>query len=205
MARVRKMLIYLGGALVVLFLLAAGAWIYATSNVAEPKFDVLAADGPIEHRAYGPMIAAEVTRTGARRDAVRAGFSPLARYIFAREREGDQIAMTAPVTQRSEEGQDWTVQFIMPEEYALEDLPAPTQGDVRLTPIPATERAAIRFSGVATDDLIAEKEAKLRAWMDARSLTPQGAPVYAYYNDPLTPGFLRRNEVIFDLAPASDG
>lgn len=25
-------------------------------------------------------------------------------------------------------------------------------------------------------------------------------PVYAYYNDPFTPGFLRRNEVLIDLA-----
>lgn len=200
MARVRKMLIYLGGTVVLLFLLAVGAWVYVTSNVPEPAFDILAAEGPIEHRAYGPLIAAEVTRTGARRDAVRAGFSPLARYIFAREREGEKIAMTAPVTQRAEQGQDWTVQFIMPEDYALEDLPEPSQGDVRLTPIPASERAAIRFSGVATDDLIAEMEAKLRAWIKARGLTALGAPVYAYYNDPITPGFLRRNEVIIDLA-----
>jgi hypothetical protein len=26
-----------------------------------------------------------------------------------------------------------------------------------------------------------------------------GAPTYAYYNDPFTPGPLRRNEVIFDV------
>jgi hypothetical protein len=36
--------------------------------------------------------------------------------------------------------------------------------------------------------------------MSARGLTPEGPAVYAYYNDPFTPGFLRRNEVMIDIA-----
>jgi hypothetical protein len=31
--------------------------------------------------------------------------------------------------------------------------------------------------------------------MAARALSPLGPPTYAYYNDPFTPGFLRRNEI----------
>ena len=81
-------------------------------------------------------------------------------------------------------------------------LPAPATKDVRLVEVPARRSAAIRFSGVADDALIATKEAELRAWMAARSLVPAAAPVFAYYNDPFTPGFLRRNEVIIDLADA---
>ncbi|MEL7049086.1 MAG: heme-binding protein, partial [Pseudomonadota bacterium] len=65
-------------------------------------------------------------------------------------------------------------------------------------------RVAIRFSGMATDTSIAEQEAKLRAWMTSNNLTPAGAPTYAYYNDPWTPGPLRRNEVLFDLEGPSD-
>jgi len=37
-------------------------------------------------------------------------------------------------------------------------------------------------------------------WMRARGLVPQGPPEYAYYNDPFTPGFLRRNEVLRPVA-----
>ncbi|HSO84035.1 MAG TPA: heme-binding protein, partial [Thiocapsa sp.] len=33
----------------------------------------------------------------------------------------------------------------------------------------------------------------------ARGLTAAGPAVYAYYNDPFTPGFLRRNEVLIDV------
>lgn len=201
MARVRKVLIYLAASVVIVFLAAAGFWIYMTSNVPEPDYQVLAADGAIEHRAYGGLVVAEVSKSGTRYDAVRAGFGPLARYIFARDRDGEKIAMTAPVTQRPEGGKDWAVQFIMPAGYALEELPMPANANVQLVKVPAKERAVIRFSGVATDGLIAEKEAKLMAWLDAKGLTPEGAPTYAYYNDPITPGFLRRNEVMLDIRP----
>ena len=71
--------------------------------------------------------------------------------------------------------------------------------DVRLLELPAARRAAIRFSGVATDALIAEKEAELRAWLAKAGIAIRGEATYAYYNDPWTPGPLRRNEVLFEV------
>ncbi|MEM8790242.1 MAG: heme-binding protein [Pseudomonadota bacterium] len=198
-----KTALFIGGGVALTAFLGACAWIYSSSTVEQPKYDIVRYDGAIELRDYPELVTASVRRTGARYEAVNAGFRPLAGYIFAKEREGEKIAMTAPVTQRAGEGQDWTVQFIMPSEYALDDLPAPTRADVELGTLPATRRAAIRFSGVATDELIAEQEALLRKWMAANGLTPVGAPIYAYYNDPFTPGFLRRNEVLFDLDGAN--
>ena len=44
-----------------------------------------------------------------------------------------------------------------------------------------------------------EQEERLRNWMLGRHLEPAGAAVYAYYNDPFTPGFLRRNEIIIPI------
>ena len=199
-----------------LLVFAAAGWFYVTSNVEQPKYRVVLNEGAIELRDYPPLVVAEVTRRGERKDAVRAGFRPLASYIFAKEREGESIAMTAPVTQEREriamtapvtqspsnEGtaDAWVVRFVMPAEYSLETLPPPANPDVQLRRLPESRRAAIRFSGVATDALIAEQEGRLRAWLAERGLTPAGAATYAYYNDPFTPGFLRRNEVVFDLA-----
>ncbi|WP_299393198.1 heme-binding protein [Pelagibius sp.] len=204
--------VVLGG--VGLAAVAAGAWWYYTNNVEQPKYAVVTQDGAIEVRDYPALVVAEVLRRGDRGAAVRAGFSPLANYIFAKEREGQSIAMTAPVTQsrekiamtapvtqaRTGEGDTWVVRFIMPSEYALEDLPLPASADVSLKPLPPARRAAIRFSGVATDALIAEQEARLLAWLEQQGLTPQGSPTYAYYNDPFTPGPLRRNEVMVELS-----
>jgi DNA gyrase inhibitor GyrI len=199
--------------------LGVGAWIYATSNVEQPKYTLVTQDGAIEIRDYPALVVAEVTRRGDRNSAVRAGFSPLAGYIFARNRSGDKISMTAPVTQEKQtiamtapvtqtpanasSGQSmsdtWIIRFIMPSKYTLETLPKAAGDDVRLLDVPAGRRAAIRFSGVATNELIAANEAALREWLNARGMTILGAPTYAYYNDPFTPGPLRRNEVMFDI------
>jgi len=85
-------------------------------------------------------------------EAVRAGFGPLARYIFAKERPGEKIAMTAPVTQKAD-GPSWTIQFIMPSAYNLDRLPKPSGMDVQLRALPPARRAAIRFSGWWSDEL----------------------------------------------------
>lgn len=199
MRKVRRMILWAFAGVATLFLLATGAWIYVTSNVPEPPYALVQSDGAIEVRDYAAQSVAEVTTTGPRDDAVRAGFPPLARYIFARERPGEKIAMTAPVTQAASAADGWTIAFIMPEGTNAAALPAPGNDRIALRDVPARRAAAIRFSGVADDTLLADKEASLRTWLTAQNLTPVGAPVFAYYNDPLTPGFLRRNEVILNL------
>jgi DNA gyrase inhibitor GyrI len=175
------------------------AWIGVAWMVETPPYEVAEKDGKLELRDYPALRVAEITRRGSRQEAVRAGFSPLAGYIFARDREGDSISMTAPVTQVPAEDDTWTVQFIMPSAYALDSLPQPASGDIHLKEWPARRMAAIRFSGVATDDTVSAAEARLRAWLGERGIEPTEAPIYAYYNDPFTPGFLRRNEVLIPV------
>ena len=41
---------------------------------------------------------------------------------------------------------------------------------------------------------------KLRAWLATQNLTPRGEPLFAYYDPPWTPVFLRRNEVLIPVA-----
>ena len=175
-------------------------WYVQVQNVEIGRYTVIEADGDIEVRQYPAVVVAEITQTGSRDQAVRSGFGPLARYIFAKEREGEKIAMTAPVTQKAV-ASAWTIQFVMPSGYDLERLPKPTDPHVRLRQLPPTRRAAIRFSGWWTDDLFRLKDAALIGWMAKKGLTPVGTPTFAYYNDPFTPGFLRRNEILYDLAP----
>lgn len=191
---------FLAAGLLIVMLGAALAWYIQVRNVEIARYEVLESDGDIEIRSYPALVAAEVVRTGSRDEAVRKGFRPLAGYIFASERPGEKIAMTAPVIQKSD-GKGWTISFIMPSAHALGSLPAPSDPDVRLTEIPAQRRAAIRFSGAWSDELFAEKDRILSDWMKGRGLSPAGTPIYAYYNDPFTPGFLRRNEVLYDLVP----
>jgi DNA gyrase inhibitor GyrI len=192
------MLIYILAGLLLAGLGLVLFWFVQTRNVEIARYDVAEADGAIEIRNYPALTVAEVTRTGTRDQAVRSGFGPLARYIFAKERTGGKIAMTAPVTQKSDGGA-WTIQFIMPAGYSLQNLPRPAGADVQLREMPPARRAAIRFSGWWSDELFNARDAELRAWLKARGLEPQGAPLFAYYNDPFTPGFLRRNEILYDI------
>lgn len=178
------------------------AWSVFMRTIETPDYRLLDKDGPIELRHYPAMRIAEITRQGSRESAVRAGFGPLARYIFARERGGEHIAMTAPVTQTPAraDGSEWRVAFIMPQRYTLEQLPSPAIDDIELRELPARRVAAIRFSGRAGDALIERQEQRLRTWLAERGLKTAGAPTYAYYNPPWIPGFLRRNEVLIEVA-----
>ena len=193
------MILILALALLAVVIGLVGFWSFQTRNVEIARYEVIEADGPVEVRSYPALTVAEVTRTGTRDQAVRAGFGPLARYIFASERGGEKIAMTAPVTQ-SEDGGNWTIRFIMPSGYTLASLPKPAGADVTLAQMPAARRAAIRFSGWWSVTLFDEQNAKLLAWMKTRGLTPSVPPTFAYYNDPFTPGFLRRNEILYDVS-----
>jgi hypothetical protein len=106
--------------------------------------------------------------------------------------------MTAPVTQ-AQNKDAWVVSFIMPAGRTVEDLPI-AGGDVKLEDIPPRRMAAIRFSGRWTDENFSNAERALRDWIDREGLTAKGALEYAYYNDPFTPAFLRRNEVMLEIA-----
>ncbi len=216
-----------GAVAAVLVVGLVGVWVYYVNNVEQPAYTVVRSKGAVEVRDYPRLLVAEVVRSGERWEAVRSGFRPLANYIFAKERGGDAISMTAPVTQSSNEkiamtapvtqtpggdgtapekgAREWTVRFIMPSKYTRETLPAPGGGDVTIRDVPARRMAAIRFSGVATDELLAEQEAQLRDWIKGEGLTVRGVATFAYYNDPWTPSFLRRNEVMVELAEGPGG
>ncbi len=184
----------------------------AGAAVETPAYAVEVSDGDFELRRYPALAVATVRMSGDRGAAVRAGFGPLARYIFARDRGGEKIAMTAPVTQTPEKiamtapvtqgparGGGWTIAFIMPQGRSLADLPAPA-GDVRLEEIPPRRVAALRFSGRWSDANFARAAERLMARVAAAGLVARGPVEYAYYNDPFTPFFLRRNEVMVEVA-----
>jgi SOUL heme-binding protein len=82
----------------------------------------------------------------------------------------------------------------------METLPAPNDARIKLVPIPAKRMVAIRFSGTANDNLVAAKTAELRRYAAEQKLLTVGEPVLAFYNPPWTLPFLRRNEIMLELA-----
>ena len=184
-------------------LAAGGAYVAATRSIETPAYSVVHTYGDVELRRYPEMTLAQVTRKGTRRKSVQSGFSPLARYIFAKDRAGEKIAMTAPVVQKPMDDK-WAVSFILPSDVSADDAPKPS-GDVTLVTEPARLMATIRFSGVWSDRRFDEATNRLRRWIDSKDFSIKGQFEYGYYNDPFTPAFLRRNEVLVPVKGRGEG
>lgn len=183
--------------------------------VEEPKYSLVTKDGAFEVRDYPGLVVAEVKVGGDRRSASSAGFRLLAGYIFGGNAGKKSIAMTAPVTQAAPKGSkiamtapvslsgepgEWMVQFTMPSEYTMDDLPVPNDQRVKLKPVPPVRMAVLTFSGLTGDTVVAHRTNDLLAQLRERKLTPTGSPTLARYDPPWTPWFMRRNEVMIPIA-----
>ena len=189
----------------------------ATERVEEPAFKLEMSEGSFQVRDYAPTIIAETSVQGDAWGSRFEGFGPLADYIFAKGREGEKIAMTAPVTQQAprekiamtapvtQEARDngsWTIAFTMPAGSTLQSLPAPVSPDVKLIEQPSRRMAVYSFTGLATAaDMDAAKNVLMQR-VSRAGLTPRGEPVFAFYDPPWTMPFLRRNEVMIEVAPS---
>lgn len=174
------------------------AMVMATRAIAieEPVYQVEKAweAEQIEIRAYAPRVMAV---TGMDEDT-DGGFRVLAGYIFGGNAEEEKIAMTAPV-QQSMAGEK-EMAFMMPAEYALEDLPAPEDQRVSFREAPAYTAAVIQFSGWASAEKADEKWQQLRGFLIAEGIDITGEPTLNQYNPPWTLPFMRRNEIIVPVA-----
>ena len=179
------------------------AWYLVPKFLETPSYKVVEKDGDIEVRYYESMLLQSVKVSGDQYRALRLGFRPLVNYIGAKAREGEKISMTAPVMQSSSDtDNEWVVSFSMPSKYSKKTLPEPNNKQVYSEEIKPTKAAVIRFSGKTDRDgsLIKEKEKVLLDWVKNRDFQIISKSKYLFYNDPSTPGFLRRNEVMVILA-----
>jgi hypothetical protein len=194
--------------LAALLLLLASGTALATE---EPPHAVLRAGDTFEVRRYEPYLVAETLVTGSAEDAGNQGFRVLAGYIFGKNKGAREIAMTAPVAQtptriamtapvaQSPEAGGYVVQFAMPPEWTLATLPEPTDPAVRLRAVPARTVAVIRYSGTWSQERYAEHLARLEGALAEAGVRWRGEPVWARYDPPWKPWFLRRNEIWLEL------
>jgi hypothetical protein len=71
---------------------------------------------------------------------------------------------------------------------------------VRTRPDPARVPAATRFSGRWSRRDYDRRLTELREAISTAGLTAVGEPRFARFNPPFTPWFLRRNEIVIDVA-----
>ena len=200
-------------------LLSVSALFAAKSVLAIEKasYTVLEKEDRFEIRRYDPQILAETFVDSDLEEAGNEGFRRLFAYISGENQTKQSIAMTAPVSQepRSEKiamtapvgqekkGDQWRVTFLMPASYTLDTLPEPNDSRVLLVREPGRRMAAIRYSGTWSKERYLKNKAALEDFIRRRGLTPAGSSVWARYDPPFMPWFLRRNEVLIPVEDVS--
>jgi hypothetical protein len=175
----------------------------ATKASEAAKYSVVSQQGNIEHRQYQNNMVAEVTVEGGRKTAMRQGFKLLAGYINGENNQSKKIEMTVPVVQQylgKPNGQDaWKIKFFMPPSYTAETLPMPNNDSVRITNEENVKLVALRFNGAFETDNITKHRTALETYLKDNKIASKSEEMYAAYNPPWTPNFLRRNEVMFQV------
>jgi SOUL heme-binding protein len=178
--------------------------------IEEPDYEVMRKlDTNVELRQYASYVVAEVVMNATADEAGNQAFPILAGYIFGKNKGEKKFAMTAPVTQsaapvkmemtapvtQSAVAGGMRVQFVLPKGVTLASAPEPLDSRVQLRLVPASQWAAIRYSGTWSQANYDEHLALLKSALDKAGVATQGEPVLARYNAPFTPWFLRRNEI----------
>ena len=211
MEKTLKRTLAAGAALAGAALVGGAVYVYREKQTEEADYRAVRSDGDFQIRDYSAMTVAETVVDGPRKQALSDGFRTIADYIFARSRSGEQIAMTVPVMQDAgdpmasdpplfdDELQGaWRTRFVMPAGRSSADLPAAPAG-VELVDLAPRRVAVVSFAGMGGDRMLAEQEDRLRGWLARNSETSDAEPEYAFYNSPIIPGPLRRNEVWLSL------
>ncbi|KMQ52251.1 SOUL heme-binding protein [Chitinispirillum alkaliphilum] len=181
----------------------------------QPRYVVERRYEDFEIRKYEPYIVAETEVEGVRQSAGTEGFRRLAGYIFGKNRRSEKLAMTAPVTQTkgiriamtapvaemaSEKRDDrFLVQFMMPSQFRIETLPKPLDERIHFRKIPPRRMAAIRYSGSWSEKRYLSHLDRLRTAMRQKGIEEKGDPIWARYDPPFKPWFLRRNEILIEI------
>ncbi len=175
----------------------AALWLVSTSRAATetPDYGVVRTDGKFEIRDYPALT---VATTPMESDEMNRGFGQLFKFITGSNEGAEKIAMTSPVLIDTAKDKQ-TMSFIMPKTSVEKGVPKPVGDSVTLGKVEAARFAVLRFDGGRTTENEQAAIEKLKGWLDGQKLAGKGDPLFAYYDPPWTPVFLRRNEVLIRI------
>uniref|UniRef100_A0A7N1A2N4 SOUL heme-binding protein n=1 Tax=Kalanchoe fedtschenkoi TaxID=63787 RepID=A0A7N1A2N4_KALFE len=121
--------------------------------------------------------------------------------VITREeaKEAEKIEMTAPVVTK-EKGKLVTMQFVLPDKYKkAEEAPRPVDERVEIREEGERVYGVVRFSGVATEQVVEEKVRKLKEQLEKDGVKVVGEHLLGRYNPPWTIPAFRTNEVMIPV------
>lgn len=167
-------------------------------------YSVVERDGPFELRRYPdvPLVSTPMTSSDP---SDRDSFMRLFRFISGDNGEKTKISMTTPVFAALPSGHDGDphrergagrMSFVVPDAVARAGTPEATDAAVKAETLSSGLYATFRFNGSRNARSVRNARVRLAEWMAGRNLLAVDEPLFAGYDPPFTPPFLRRNEVL---------
>ena len=185
---------------IIALLFATPAW----AEYEQPSYKVILEQDKFSIRDYSEVIVVETKVVASRRDATSEAFRKLFRYISGNNEANLEISMTSPVAQTltnqdGEIGENWAVRLFLPRSLSEENIPKPSETGVAVVKLKAQKYGSVSFKGTQNDKKVSENLAKLEAFIAENDYEVSGPPVYAFYDPPFIPWFLRDNEILLPV------
>jgi len=159
----------------------------------EANYEVVKKNNIYEIRKYSDRLVIEtsISKEGS-------SFRKLFNYISGNNEKNEEIKMTTPVTQMEKKG-NMTMQFYLPSKFNKDNIPSPSNSDVKILNIKGGYYAAIIYSGRASDKNFTKHKSILENELKKDDISILSAPIKATYDGPFTLPMNRRNEAMFEI------
>jgi DNA gyrase inhibitor GyrI len=159
----------------------------------EVNYEVVKKNEIYEIRKYSDRLAieTEISNQGS-------SFRKLFNYISGDNENNEEVKMTTPVTQVEKKG-SMTMQFYLPSKFNKDNIPSPSNSDVKILNIKGGYYAVIKYSGRASDKNFIKHKDILKNELKKNDILILSSPIKATYDKPFTLPMLRRNEAMFKI------
>jgi DNA gyrase inhibitor GyrI len=159
----------------------------------EVNYEVVKQNKVYEIRKYSDRLAIETITSNQ-----GSSFRKLFNYISGNNENKEEISMTTPVTQIEKKG-SMTMQFYLPSKFNKDNIPSPSNSDVKILNIKGGYYAVIKYSGRASDKNFIKHKNILKNELKKNDILILSSPIKATYDKPFTLPILRRNEAMFKI------
>ena len=159
----------------------------------EANYEVVKQNKVYEIRKYSDLLASETITSNQ-----GSSFRKLFNYISGNNENKEEISMTTPVTQIENKG-SMTMQFYLPSKFNKDNIPSPSNSEVKILNIKGGYYAVIKYSGRASDKNFIKHKNILKNELKKNDILILSSPIKATYDKPFTLPLLRRNEAMFKI------
>ena len=156
----------------------------------ETNYDTIKENKNYEIRKYSDRLVIETNSIQGN------GFRKLFNYISGNNKDKKEIKMTVPVTQEIKNG-NMTMQFYLSSKFNKNNVPKPSNSEIKILTIEGGYYAVIKYSGRSSDKNFIKNKDILEKELKKDNIIILSPPIRAAYNSPFTLPMLKRNEVMF--------